>query len=144
MGSPFNIVLYAESKQIADNAAQESFKLVDSINLICSDYDSSSELFKLRYETVGVPIKLSPILFELFYIAKGAYKDADGSFDITVGPLSSLWRNARKSKIFPTSTAINEALKRIGFNKVQLDSGCLLYTSPSPRDRQKSRMPSSA
>ena len=25
-----------------------------------------------------------------------------------------------------------------------LNSGCLLYTSPSPRDRQKSRMPSSA
>ena len=26
----------------------------------------------------------------------------------------------------------------------QLYYGCLLYTSPSPRDRQKSRMPSSA
>ena len=26
----------------------------------------------------------------------------------------------------------------------KLDSICLLYTSPSPRDRQKSRMPSSA
>ena len=26
----------------------------------------------------------------------------------------------------------------------QFDKGCLLYTSPSPRDRQKSRMPSSA
>ena len=25
-----------------------------------------------------------------------------------------------------------------------VDNGCLLYTSPSPRDRQKSRMPSSA
>ena len=25
-----------------------------------------------------------------------------------------------------------------------LDGVCLLYTSPSPRDRQKSRMPSSA
>ena len=25
-----------------------------------------------------------------------------------------------------------------------LDKACLLYTSPSPRDRQKSRMPSSA
>ena len=25
-----------------------------------------------------------------------------------------------------------------------LDTSCLLYTSPSPRDRQKSRMPSSA
>ena len=26
----------------------------------------------------------------------------------------------------------------------ELPEGCLLYTSPSPRDRQKSRMPSSA
>ena len=26
----------------------------------------------------------------------------------------------------------------------QGELGCLLYTSPSPRDRQKSRMPSSA
>ena len=25
-----------------------------------------------------------------------------------------------------------------------VEHGCLLYTSPSPRDRQKSRMPSSA
>ena len=28
-------------------------------------------------------------------------------------------------------------------NKAE-EKGCLLYTSPSPRDRQKSRMPSSA
>ena len=27
---------------------------------------------------------------------------------------------------------------------IALGKGCLLYTSPSPRDRQKSRMPSSA
>ena len=42
-------------------------------------------------------------------------------------------------------------LKRIGFEQSLSDPcvlrfmmGCLLYTSPSPRDRQKSRMPSSA
>ena len=48
--------------------------------------------------------------------------------------------------------ALNEALEN-GFDEaLMLDadgyvaegSGCLLYTSPSPRDRQKSRMPSSA
>ena len=32
----------------------------------------------------------------------------------------------------------------IGFSRVQQRVFCLLYTSPSPRDRQKSRMPSSA
>ena len=30
------------------------------------------------------------------------------------------------------------------FTKMSIDNICLLYTSPSPRDRQKSRMPSSA
>ena len=31
-----------------------------------------------------------------------------------------------------------------GREEKDLVTGCLLYTSPSPRDRQKSRMPSSA
>jgi thiamine biosynthesis lipoprotein len=128
MGSPFNIVLYADTKQMADSVAQESFKLVDSINLVCSDYDSSSELFKLRYAAVGKSIKVSPILLELFCTAHKAYKDADGSFDITVGPLSRLWRSARKSQQFPTNAAINEARNRVGFNKLQIDSNAQTIT----------------
>ena len=34
----------------------------------------------------------------------------------------------------------------VGINHIETapSYGCLLYTSPSPRDRQKSRMPSSA
>ena len=38
--------------------------------------------------------------------------------------------------------AVIEALKKL--KKRGLKITCLLYTSPSPRDRQKSRMPSSA
>eukprot|EP01017_Pseudomicrothorax_dubius_P002284 TRINITY_DN10014_c0_g2_i12.p1 TRINITY_DN10014_c0_g2~~TRINITY_DN10014_c0_g2_i12.p1 ORF type:complete len:205 (-),score=22.84 TRINITY_DN10014_c0_g2_i12:14-628(-) len=34
--------------------------------------------------------------------------------------------------------------KRLGFEPTGVIYTCLLYTSPSPRDRQKSRMPSSA
>ena len=34
--------------------------------------------------------------------------------------------------------------RTIGGNDFTSNQGCLLYTSPSPRDRQKSRMPSSA
>ena len=39
-----------------------------------------------------------------------------------------------------------EALAYGGFRQVTINTAwfCLLYTSPSPRDRQKSRMPSSA
>jgi thiamine biosynthesis lipoprotein len=128
MGSPFNIVLYADTKQMADSVAQESFKLIDSINLVCSDYDSSAELYKLQFAAVGKSIMVSPILMELFCTAHKAYKDADGSFDITVGPLSRLWRSARKSQQFPTNAAINEARNRVGFNKLQIDSNAQTIT----------------
>ena len=40
-----------------------------------------------------------------------------------------------------------KALRVLGFAMrtiTELPTDCLLYTSPSPRDRQKSRMPSSA
>ena len=41
---------------------------------------------------------------------------------------------------------INIPLARLSTNQQLMDLmyDCLLYTSPSPRDRQKSRMPSSA
>ncbi len=132
MGSPFNLAIYADTKQIADSLASQSFKLVDSINMVCSDYDSSAELYKLHFAAVGKPIKVSPILMELLCTARKAYKDSYGSFDITVGPLSLLWRNARKSQIFPTATAINEARKCIGFNKIQIDSSAQTITFLQP------------
>ena len=39
---------------------------------------------------------------------------------------------------------IEEVLGQLQGSQSQLSPACLLYTSPSPRDRQKSRMPSSA
>ena len=37
-----------------------------------------------------------------------------------------------------------ETQSNLAFGKLEKVGTCLLYTSPSPRDRQKSRMPSSA
>ena len=47
------------------------------------------------------------------------------------------------STVLPLVTALLGVLLLLG-QTWRLLRGCLLYTSPSPRDRQKSRMPSSA
>ena len=58
-------------------------------------------------------------------------------------PNANIVKNIPTNKIAP-----NRYQPRTSFNDEKLselaDSICLLYTSPSPRDRQKSRMPSSA
>ena len=45
-----------------------------------------------------------------------------------------------KYSLAPVAVRLGELLNR----KVDLESDCLLYTSPSPRDQRGSRMPSSA
>ena len=52
----------------------------------------------------------------------------------------SLWRN--RAEFLQGREEIVAFLRRKWDR--ELDYRCLLYTSPSPRDRQKSRMPSSA
>ena len=43
-----------------------------------------------------------------------------------------------------TAKSIEMMLTHANLNVYCTDMGCLLYTSPSPRDRTRSRMPSSA
>ena len=45
-----------------------------------------------------------------------------------------------------TQATVSRDLEELGAVKVRVPGGetCLLYTSPSPRDRTRSRMPSSA
>ena len=47
-------------------------------------------------------------------------------------------------EIVTTARRIEESLQDAPLAVTALSGVCLLYTSPSPRDRQKSRMPSSA
>ena len=45
---------------------------------------------------------------------------------------------------FTDTLALDEATGAVRVEKVPSTKGCLLYTSPSPRDVEESRMPSSA
>ena len=62
--------------------------------------------------------------------------------EYVIGPVLSL---LLALKIGDYNTKKREAeIKALNEKIEQIDKACLLYTSPSPRDRQKSRMPSSA
>lgn len=121
IGSPFNIILYTKDSVTAANTASASFALVDSLVNIFSDYIDSSELSRLSSHP-GKPMHLSPALYDLLIHSQVAYKKSEGTFDITVGPLSKLWRKARKSNVFPGADAVKDALHLTGFDKIKIDT----------------------
>ena len=60
------------------------------------------------------------------------------------GVFSSKIQKARISRNPKTGEKVNTPEKKTIHFKMSKDLFCLLYTSPSPRDRTRSRMPSSA
>lgn len=122
MGSLFAIQAYAQDSVKVALAAQKAFEAVDSLNHIFSDYDSTSELSKLSATAgLGQWIGVSPALFSIIKTSKMAWQKSNEGFDISLGRLSILWRNARKTMVFPSKKAIANALATAGMESILID-----------------------
>ena len=122
MGSPFNIVIYALDSAKAARAAVEAFMLVDTLNLIYSDYLPESELNRLCARAgTGQWVEVSAHLYSILQKACNAGKASSGSFDITMGPVIRLWRTARREKRLPDRDSIAAAKQRTGYKFIELD-----------------------
>lgn len=129
MGSPFNLVLVSDDSAKAASLARECFALVDSLNRVFSDYDSNSELSRLNANAGKAASPVSSLLRKIIVQSNDAYRQSAHAFDITVGPLSRLWRKARKEKKFPDSLDIVQARDLVGFQHLRWnasDSSILL------------------
>lgn len=121
MGSPFNLLLVTDDSLKAVTLARECFALVDTINSLFSDYDSTSELSRLNAKAGKEPMIVSSRLWNLLISSRQAWLQSKHSFDITIGPLSRLWRKARKEKIFPNSWEVAQRKALVGFQLLQLN-----------------------
>jgi FAD:protein FMN transferase len=121
MGSAFTITFYDDDSAHAALTAQQCFALVDKYVLVYSDYMDSSEL-NLLCATSGIAVPVSGALMDILLQSKTAFNKSGGSFDITLGPLTLLWRKARKEKQFPDDKSVKEKLALTGFNKIIIDS----------------------
>jgi len=50
-------------------------------------------------------------------------EETDGAFDVTLGPVIRLWRQARRDQRLPDPAALREAAAHCGYRKLHLDAG---------------------
>jgi thiamine biosynthesis lipoprotein len=121
MGSAFNLIIVSADSNKANHLARKSYELVDSLNHIFSNYDSSSELSKINASAGLLPYKMSRAMLDLVQKSQYAYIQSKGAYDISIGPLSSLWRKARKAKLFPEASTVIATKKLVGFAQVKIN-----------------------
>ncbi|MEZ6142837.1 MAG: FAD:protein FMN transferase [Zavarzinella sp.] len=124
MGTTFSITLYAETEQLAERAVTAAFERVAHLNTLMSDYDPKSELMQLcskNKTTLAGPQKVSAELFYVLQKCTALSQLSEGAFDASIGPLSRIWRTARKEKKLPPAETIQTALTRMGYRNVKLN-----------------------
>jgi len=121
MGTTFRIILYSEDAEKAQKASDEAFQRIDQLNAIFGDYEEDSEISQLSdLADTGTRQEVSPEMWEVLVLAKQISKRSKGAFDITIGPLSKLWRRAIRRNEFPSIENINEAKSKVNYRWLKL------------------------
>jgi len=131
MGTRFAITAYGEDEAATKAAADEAFAVGEKINAIASDYIPDSELMQLSRKS-GEAVKASPLLAELLDASFMMAEISDGVFDPTIGPLTRLWRETRRTGELPPEEVLAAAKARCGWKDVVWDkeAGTILFKKP--------------
>jgi thiamine biosynthesis lipoprotein len=121
MGAEVRIVLYAPTAAAAADASQAAFARIAQLDDELSDYRESSELMRLSRQAGGEPVKVSGDLFRVLRASQQLFHRSSGAFDATVGPLSVIWRRARRLAEMPDPVRLADARRLVGSDKLDLD-----------------------
>lgn len=121
MGTEVKILLYAADSTEAAGAAGKAFDHITELNEQLSDYLIDSEVSKLS-KTRGQPIAVGENLWNVLTTGQKIARASEGSFDVTVGPLTLLWRKAMRRATLPDTAEITSALAAVGYQFLELDA----------------------
>lgn len=121
MGVEFEVVLFAPDAAQGHAAIEAVEARIAELNALLSDYDSESELSRLSATSpTEAPLLVSRSLWEALETAQQVEQLSDGSFDVTVGPLTKLWRSSRRRKEPPSAESLEKAFASVGGKNLKL------------------------
>lgn len=121
MGVEARIVIWHADGEVAERAAVAAYDRLGELNRILSDYQIDSELNVLCDRAGQGAIPISGDLFAVLHRAQEFAQASDGAFDVTIGPLSRLWREARGRGRPPTSEQVEAARALVDWRRLTLD-----------------------
>jgi thiamine biosynthesis lipoprotein len=122
MGVPWTITVYAQRQVSGQAAIAAAFAEISRLEGILSDYDPDSELSRLSAASpTSAPVAVGDDLWRVLREAV-AWRDASaGAFDPTIGPLTTLWRQSRRSGVMPRADKLAAARQAVGPDTLILD-----------------------
>ena len=121
MGTLWTIRAAAEP-EVAAKAAAAAFARIAALEQVLSDYRKDSELSRLTATAGrGEAVAVSEDLWRVLSAAQAMAERSGGLFDVTVGPCTALWREAKRRRRLPAPEALAAAREATGWRHLVLD-----------------------
>ena len=116
MGTEFRLLIEAADAPRAAHAAERAWRRLAELDKIFSDYRSDSEARRLAASAPHAePVPVSRELWTVCRFAQKLARETGGAFDVTVGPLSRLWRRAHRLRRLPRPDRLAKAREATGY-----------------------------
>jgi thiamine biosynthesis lipoprotein len=122
MGTILEITLVASDSARAHALIERCFAETARLEMIFTTWREDGELARLNAKAGQGPQPVSPESMRILLDAQRFTRDTGGAFDVTVGPLVSLWRDAGKRGTRPDDAEIAAARARVGAARIQIDA----------------------
>jgi thiamine biosynthesis lipoprotein len=114
--------------QIGDHAQSKTIEAIilktfQEVHQIYNNWNPDSEISRLNTLPAHHPISLSPQLAAFLQIADQLVAHTEGRFDPTMGPLSTLWKEALKQGKIPPSDEHKMFCEAAGWDKIHFENG---------------------
>ena len=122
LGTDVQIILYAATGDQAEAAFRAGFARIEKLERVLSDYDQDSEASRLGQLSPMVnPEPVSSDLWQALRVSVFVSRKSGGAFDVTVGPLSRLWRRAHRQGELPSPERMDAARHAVGYRLLRFD-----------------------
>jgi thiamine biosynthesis lipoprotein len=121
MGTFVVLSVYAEDQAVADRATNAGERTTKRLEALLSHFDPDSDVSRINRASAGTAVAVSPETISCLTHALALSRLTDGAFDVTVGPLVKLWKDAGKAAKLPADDEINAARARVSWQAVSID-----------------------
>lgn len=121
LGTEIKITVIDHNSQRAQEGIEEAFKEIERLEKLMSVYQKNSNISYLNRIGGEEWVEVSPEVLEVLEEAKHISVLTKGAFDITIAPLTKLWKTAREKKQFPSSSEIKRKKGLVDYTNLVID-----------------------
>jgi thiamine biosynthesis lipoprotein len=130
MGTLLQLTLVADDEGRAKRAAEDCFTLGAELEAVLTTYDPASATSRMNASAGRGPFRAPPALARMLADSKRLTAATGGVFDVTVGPLIELWKEAARAGRLPSADAIAAARSRVGSERIVLGPDGMVALEP--------------